>query len=174
MLTWLRRFLILMTLLFWLGGFAFYGGVVVPYGRAAFREDFAKVTAPVTTVLNVAGIPVLALLAWDGFAGRDRLGWRRRGRWLTWVMAAFSVTVLFGLHFWLDRMMTMAEQPVTVADPVFYPVHRAYLWIGAAGWLAAVVNSGLMLASWRDEDRQPLPAPPAAPPGPEAPPPGTA
>jgi hypothetical protein len=161
--TWFRRYLVLLTLSFWLGGFTFYGGVVIPVGRGQFGPEFSRVTAVVTTALNIAAAVLLLGLAWDGLAGRDPVAWRRRGRWLTWLAAATALLTLFGLHVWLDRMM--AQHQVALTDPVFYPVHRAYLWIGAAQCLAVVVHAGLMLASWRDADRQPPPAAPAAPPG---------
>jgi hypothetical protein len=122
--------------------------------------------------LNVAGTMTLLLLAWDGFACRDRLGWRRRGRWLTWLMAAVSQATLFGLYFWMQYLISLGKAGID--DPVFHPVHRVYLWISAAQWAAMLVFTGLMLASWREEDRQAAPAGPTAPPAAAAPPPGTA
>src|SRR5262245_51181146 len=164
MLIWLRRFVAVLALTFWLGGFTFYGAVVIPIGRGVFGSAFGQVTSPVTTALNIAGALTLAVLAWDGLQCRDRVVWRRRGRWLTWLAALVTLAALFGLHAWLDQMMAAGAD--SLGDTVFYTVHRAYLWTGAAQWLAAVIHAGLLLASWRDEDRRPAPSPP----GPAAPP----
>jgi hypothetical protein len=164
MFIWLRRWAVLLVLMFWLGGFAFYGGVVIPLGRAAFGPDFSQVTASATTALNITAVLMLAVCAWENFASRDRSSRRKQWRWMTWIGSAVALMALFGLHFLLSDLM--AKHEVSLTDPAFYPIHRAYLWIGAAQWLAMLIHCGLLPAAWRDEDRQDA-APTATTPLPE-------
>ncbi len=70
----LRRFLVLLALFFWQGGFTFYAAVVVPIGQHVFghlRQGF--VTRQVTVYLNLAGAVALLILVWDLFAARGGL-----------------------------------------------------------------------------------------------------
>src|SRR5258708_7311994 len=61
-----RRFVFVSTIAFWLGGFAFYTGVVVQVGAAVLRSHTRQgfITQRVTFWLNiVASIALLILLA---------------------------------------------------------------------------------------------------------------
>ena len=72
MTTVLRRLLLLLALMFWQGGFMFYGAVVVPVGSdvlGSHREQ-GFVTQSVTNYLNGAGAIALAVWCWDVFHGR--------------------------------------------------------------------------------------------------------
>ena len=68
----LRRYLVLLALSFWQGGFTFYAAVVVPVGQEVFghlRQGF--ITRQVTVYLNLAGAVALLVLVWDLVAARD-------------------------------------------------------------------------------------------------------
>src|SRR5947209_17239059 len=81
-----RRLLLLWLLMFWLGGFTFYAGVVVPIGTEVLESSLAQgwITRRVTTWLNVAAAVTLAAWAWDLAAGPAPAP-RQWLRWLLWV-----------------------------------------------------------------------------------------
>jgi hypothetical protein len=70
----LRRVLVLGALLFWQGGFTFYGAVVVHVGQDVLGSHRMQgfVTRRVTNYLNLAGAVALPLLAWDTAASAAR------------------------------------------------------------------------------------------------------
>lgn len=149
-----RRYLVLIALMFWQGGFTFYVSVVVPVGTAvlgsALRQGF--ITRQVTGWLNLTAAVALAVLACDLLLCRDTSrarSWSRAGIWS--FMLACQV-LLFRLHARLDGMME--EKGRILLDPeAFYPVHRVYLWTHTAQWAAGLVFVLLMLVAWRAEDR---------------------
>src|ERR1700746_354095 len=71
-MTVVRRWLLLWALMFWQGGFTFYGGVVVPVGSAVLGSEREQgfITRKVTNYLNLAGAVALAIWGWDLSVGR--------------------------------------------------------------------------------------------------------
>ena len=71
-----RRFLVVLALGFWLGGFTFYAGVVIHAGHRVFgsARETGFLTQQVTTWLNFSGWLALAILFWNGLAA-----WKMRG-----------------------------------------------------------------------------------------------
>ena len=59
----IRRMLLLVSLMFWQGGFMFYGGVVVPVGARILGSEREQgfITQSVTNYLNLAGAVCLIL-----------------------------------------------------------------------------------------------------------------
>src|SRR5437764_12169532 len=91
-----RRFLVILALGFWLGGFTFYAGVVIHIGHRVFgsARETGFLTQQVTGWLNLSGVLALGILFWNALAA----GWNLRvhrlkiGLWLTWgLMAAVQV-----------------------------------------------------------------------------------
>jgi hypothetical protein len=149
-----RRYLVLIALMFWQGGFTFYVSVVVPVGTAvlgsALRQGF--ITRQVTGWLNLAAAIALAVLACDLLLCRDTSRVRSRVRAGIWTFMLVCQVLLFWLHARLDGMME--EKGRIVLDPeAFYPVHRVYLWTHTAQWAAGLIFVLLMLIAWRTEDR---------------------
>jgi hypothetical protein len=148
----LRRFLVVVALAFWQGGFTFYAGVVVPVGMSVVGPTRQSlITLVVTRWLNLAGTVALAVVGIDLLWSRDSSLVRLRLRWLCWVVMVLALVALLWLHLHLTAMMDPAA--LTVSDrEAFYPWHRAYLLISTVQWLCATVFLVLMLRSWREED----------------------
>ena len=149
----LRRFLVLIVLFFWQGGFTFYAAAVVPVGQQVFghlRQGF--VTRQVTVYLNHAGAVALAVLVWDLLAVCDLSGWRRRTRWLLWAGMIVSLAVLYWLHGRMDELLE-TDGLIILDRDAFRPRHRLYLWISTVQWAWGLLSLILSLAAWRAEDR---------------------
>lgn len=151
----MRRFLVLVALMFWQGGFTFYAGVVVPVGHAVLRPSShqAFVTRLVSYYLNIVAAVALLLLAWDAAATRDPGVRRRRWRWLSWTGMVLALVVLFWLYPRLNAHMD-SEHLVILDEEGLRPIHRAYLWVSTFQWMCGVVYAFLMLFAWRAEDRR--------------------
>ncbi len=149
----LRRWLVLITLAFWQGGFVFYGAVVVPIGAEVLgsHAEQARITRPVTHYLNIAGSVALAAWCWDGVAARRRVG---RGRWF-WAGWAFLLLLLaaqVGLHAWLDHLLDFHDVAGTDHGRFSF-LHRVYLLASTAQWLGAIALLAATVHSWRRVDR---------------------
>src|SRR5580704_11984724 len=95
-----RRLVVLAALLFWQGGGAFFGGVVIPIGRRVLAEQLhlqAMITRDATRFLNVVGVVALALMALD-LLPADPSRARRRVRFGAWFVMAIAQAALFELH----------------------------------------------------------------------------
>jgi hypothetical protein len=154
----LRRYLVVIALMFWQGGFTFYAAVVVPIGTevlgSTLRQGF--ITREVTRYINISAVAALALLAWDMLAGRDPSRLRRWARAGVWVFMVLCQALLFALHPYLAGMMQVKGR--IIHDPeTFHDIHRVYLWTHTIQWGAGLVFLALMLSAWREEagGRQP-------------------
>src|SRR5438552_320053 len=94
MLTFIRRFLVLLTLLFWQGGFMFYGAVIIPIGSEVLGSHRQQgfIARSVTNYLNLAGLASVLVFGWDIVSTRDPAK-RRLLRWALWL----SLLVTLGL-----------------------------------------------------------------------------
>ena len=124
----LRRFVVLIALMFWLGGFTFYASVVVPISTrilgSALRQGF--ITREVTFYLNTAAAASLLLLGWDVLATRDPSRLRRCARAGLWLFMVLAQALLFYLHAHLDSMM-QAKGRFILEPEMFRAGHRVYL-----------------------------------------------
>lgn len=157
MRTVLRRVLVLGSLLFWQGGFTFYGAVVVHVGQDVLGSHRTQgfVTRRVTNYLNLSGAVALPLLAWDTAASAPRSGRLRalrRLRWACWAGMALTLAVLVWLHGRLDALLDAGD--FTILDPKrFSAEHRWYLHASTVQWLCAIVCGVLSVWTWREQDR---------------------
>lgn len=96
MLTILRRFLAVVVLMFWQGGFTFYAAVVVPVGQRVLGSHLEQgfITREVTWYLNIAGAVAMAFLALELRASGCPRQLQLRLRWGIWACMA---TVLLAL-----------------------------------------------------------------------------
>jgi hypothetical protein len=156
----LRRTLVLAALLFWQGGFTFYGAVVVHVGQDVLGSHTLQgfVTRRVTNYLNLAGALALPVLAWDTAATRDGSALRRRLRWAAWGVMALALAVLVWMHPRLDALLDPAT--FTVLDPAaFRAWHAWYLHTSTVQWTCALAFIPLTILGWRAEDQAVLATP---------------
>jgi hypothetical protein len=147
-----RRFLVLLALLFWQGGFTFYASVVVPVAQEELghrRQGF--VTRRVTNFLNLATAVGLVILAWDDWTCRDPKRLRRRLRVATWMVMAATLVGLVWLHGRLEDFLD-PDTRLVFQPAAFHGLHRLYLWVSTVQWAGALVYLFLLLRAWRAED----------------------
>jgi hypothetical protein len=149
----MRRYLVLIALMFWLGGFTFYTSVAVPVGTevlgdSALRQGF--ITRKVTIWLNLTGVIGLMILASDLIWGKNTRG-RRIVLWSLWGGMSLCQGLLYWLHPQLDAMMISKGLLITDAE-AFRPLHRLYLWAHTIQWGLGVIFVGVMVWSWMRED----------------------
>src|SRR5438067_5280668 len=103
----MRRFLALVALMVWQGGFVFYSAVVVPVAMSVLDPPALQsfVTLEVTRCLNLAGAVALSVLALEVGLTTDSSRRRRAARWLCWALMLAALVVLFLLHPHLVRFM---------------------------------------------------------------------
>lgn len=161
-----RRFLVISAIAFWLGGFTFYSGVVIPTGVKVLGTHKAVgfITQEVTRWLNVAGVVAMSILLVNML-----LGWRQSGRRLTrllmitWVVMAAIEIELFILHPVLDRMLVTQPVREILDTDRFDNWHRVYLLSTTAQWFFGVAHVWGISLLWGKEKAwgAPEPAPTA-------------
>jgi hypothetical protein len=155
-----RRWLLLWALMFWQGGFMFYGGVVVPVGSAVLGSDREQgfITRRVTNYLNLAGAVALAAWGWDLSTTRGVSPGGRRLRWAIWVGLVLSLALLAWLHPRLDALL--APEDATVLDRRrFRSLHERYLVVSTVQWVGCLLLTALTIRAWRQEDALPASGP---------------
>jgi Na+-driven multidrug efflux pump len=147
------RWVVLATLMMWVGGFTFYTAIVVPLGTeqlGGIAQGF--ITREVTRRINVAAAVALVALLADYWLTADPSRARRWVRLGLWLVLAMLQAALFVLHGWLDSYLDLETQHIE-QRPAFYQWHRLYLWLHTAQWFGALVEIALLLAAWRAADR---------------------
>jgi hypothetical protein len=149
MLTILRRTLLLWLFMFWQGGFFFYAAVVVKVG-ADLNGHFAQgmITREVAIWLNLAGLLTLLAWIWDLLAERKTC---RKRRWALWFFMLLALGCLAWLHPHLDELIDSAHDRL-VKPAEFRLLHRCYLYISTAQWLASILFTFWTLQNWRAGD----------------------
>ncbi len=144
-----RRFLLLFALMFWQGGFMFYGAVTVPIVRAQLGPgpDRSLITQQVTQWMNLVGTLAILVMFADLWASPIE---RKRWRWAAWLAMALPQPVLIFLHRQLSHQMAAAGFQ---SSSGFLVWHRLYLSMSAIQWLGGMAFALLSIRAWRDEDR---------------------
>jgi len=144
-----RRTLLLWSLMFWQGGFFFYAAVVVKVGTDVYGEfGQGLITRHVAFWLNVAGLCVLVAWIWDLVGERGACVKRR---WLAWTVMFTALVLLALIHPRLDAFIDIENHRLLQRDD-FRFLHRWYLWISTAQWLAAIAFTLWTLQNWRAMD----------------------
>jgi hypothetical protein len=148
-----RRWLLLWALMFWQGGFTFYGGVVVPVGSAVLGSEREQgfITRTVTNYLNLAGAVALAVWGWDLSVMRTRSPGGRRLRLAIWAGLVLSLILLVWLHLRLDEMLN-PEDFVVLDRRRFRSLHERYLIVSTVQWVGCLLLTALTIRAWRNED----------------------
>ena len=149
-----RRYLLLLAIMFWQGGFTFYGAVVIHVGQEVLGSHLNQgyVTRSVSNYLNLAGVVALVLWAWDIAAARDtaRRIWLR---WGLWLVLALTLGLLVWLHPRLDELLDVDYFGV-LDHRQFRVLHRWYLNISTVQWGASLILTAATLMAWQFADSQ--------------------
>ena len=143
--------LLLVTLMFWQGGFMFYGGVVVPVGAKILGSDTKQgfVTQAVTNYLNVAG--AVCLIVWLEHLWHYRRSGVSWAEWSVWSLIAISLVGLAGIHRQMDQILV--SETTSVSDPKqFHLLHKMYIGTSSLQWLASLFLLFLALRTWNKQD----------------------
>ncbi|HEV8058385.1 MAG TPA: hypothetical protein VGP68_00810, partial [Gemmataceae bacterium] len=153
MLTILRRFLAVVALMFWQGGFTFYAAVVVPIGQRVLGSHLEQgfITREVTWHLNVAGAVAMALLALELHASGYPRQLQSKLRWGIWACMAAVLLALIIAHPSLNALIDVDAHTITDRAR-FRSHHRMYLWISTLEWVLGGIYLWLMLRAWRTEN----------------------
>ena len=153
MKTLIHRYLVLLTLAFWMGGFTFYTGVVIHIGNHVMggERDIGFITQAVTIWLNRIG--VLSLIILGASALVQQRGMLRILLWLSWLGMAATQIGLFLIHSVLDGMLETSTHKIHGHMDVFFNWHRLYMAVATAQWCAALVYLWLIMVLWRQSDR---------------------
>lgn len=145
------RFLCLLSLAVWCGGFTFYSAAVIPVLHDEMDSlQAGRITQRVTHSLNAAGVATL-MLWWleallEPSSGQARI---RRARLLLLGVSTAILTLLVLLHRVMDQRLAAGGLRG------FYPWHRAYLIASTIQWFA---NLGLFATAlvhwWQSSARQ--------------------
>jgi hypothetical protein len=148
-MTLLYRLIVLVALMFWQGGFMFYGSVVITVGAQVLGSELEQgfVTQSVTNYLNIAG--VVCVTIWGVLLWREKTSWLGGTLWLGLVV---SLILLVLLHGRMDQRLEFDSHAVTGQG--FYSLHRVYLTISTSQWLAALTLLGVTMNRWRQADRR--------------------
>ncbi len=147
-----RRMVLLASLMFWQGGFMFYGGVVVPVGGRILGSETNQgfITQSVTNYLNLAG--AVCLFVWLEHLWHDRRNGVSRSEWGLWISAFVSLIILAGIHVKMDHMLSVETS--SVLDPEWFGrFHRLYLVTSSLQWLASLALLFLAVLRWNRHDR---------------------
>jgi hypothetical protein len=143
----LAQFAACISAVVWVGGFMFYGGVVVPILDETMGSlDAGMITRQVTNRLNVIGC-VAILLGW-GIVALDRNNPRRRAALLRLILLCLSMVALFALialHFRMDEHLDRW------GTRNFRPWHRMYLMVSTGQWLANLGIIATTIGIWMGE-----------------------
>src|SRR4051812_33150203 len=109
---WLLRYLSIIGLCFWLGGFTFYAGVVIHVGHRVFDSprEIGFLTQAVTLWLNRSGVIVLLILLANQFrSARVASRWVRNAQFSTLLLMAAIQVALFLMHPKLDVLLDVSK-----------------------------------------------------------------
>jgi hypothetical protein len=138
------RFIAIVAMTIWLGGFMFYGGLVVPILDDALGSyEAGMITRQVTNRLNVVGVVTVSW--WFLLARVER---RRGSRWVSasrlglLIVTTLGLVALAVLHVIMDGVLDSRELRG------FRSWHRLYLMVSTGQWLANLAILGTSLRIW--------------------------
>lgn len=147
-----RRFLLVLTMLFWQGGFMFYGAVVVPIGTRVLDSPLMQgwITRSVTNALNISGAVAILVWSWD-IARSHELVKMQRLRWILWLVLLLTLGLMAWLHVRMDALLVLDEYRISDRSQ-FRVLHSWYLIASTVQWVASMVLMFVTIIVWRRED----------------------
>lgn len=141
----LVRYLALVGMTIWLGGFTFYAAIVIPILHDELGGlDAGQITGQVARPLNAFG--VLAVVAWWVLIAVE---WSRRERWARGVrlgLMGMTTVILIGLAALHPVLETRLKSGSMRA---FYPLHQVYLIASTAQWGINLALLAITVWIWR-------------------------
>lgn len=144
-----RRYLALLAIALWMGGFTFYTVIVIPTGAKILGSErqVGFITQQVTQWLNFIGIGTLLLLLWNTLAEfKPQRRFFRMGLVATSVVMTVTLAGLFISHRWIDALLDTENKKVHELGH-FYNLHRLCMVLATAQWWAALAHLWLELRS---------------------------
>ena len=148
-----RRYLVLLAISLWLGGFTFYSVVVIHTAHRVLDSmlETGLITQQVSNWLNIIGVGALLILLWN-----TAVEWRHgtQVRWLLsagWLIMTAIQVWLFLLHPVLDRQINLETRHL-VDRQQFRPVHTFYVTLSTVQWAAGLIYLFCTLHAWRVHD----------------------
>ena len=146
-----RRYLLILALGLWLGGFTFYALFVLPAAHEVLGDRFQSglITRSVTIWLNRIGVVTIGLILWDALAScRTGYRWFTALALVACLVATASHVGLLIVHPRLDSLIDVDSEQV--ADPAtFRLLHQTYERISSIQWVACLVFLCVSLLNWR-------------------------
>jgi hypothetical protein len=142
----LLRFVGLLSLMIWVGGFTFYSAAVIPIlHKATPSLEAGRITQRVTDRLNLVGgatvLVWLILIDVERRIGPTRV---RKVRALLLFTTVVLLASLARLHALMDERIADNQMGG------FYPWHRAYLIVSTVQWFVNLGLLGLSLRIWEE------------------------
>lgn len=147
------RWLALVGMSFWLGGFTFYSAFVIPILHEELGGlDAGLVTGRVTVPLNALG--VAAVSAWWLMAGLERSAASARARVARLVLLLATSLILAGLIA-LHPVMDARLESGSLRS--FYRLHQVYLIASTVQWGVNLALLGVSVWAWHGTSEARLP-----------------
>jgi len=143
----IRRFLLVVSLMFWQGGFMFYGGVVVPLGGQILGSETEQgfITQAVTVYLNLAG--AVCLFIWAEQLWHDRHRGVTRTEWTLLTLNGAALIALSVIHQNMTQLLDRSSRSVSHPDQ-FGLNHKMYIGISSLQWMACLLLLTMTLWRW--------------------------
>jgi hypothetical protein len=149
-----RRYLVVLAVSLWLGGFTFYSVVVIHTAHHVLDSmlETGLITQQVSGWLNLIGVGALVILLWDVSAL-----WQSKSKWMRWILVVIWIGMagvqvwLFLLHPVLDRQIDLETRRL-VDRAQFRSVHTFYVALSTVQWAAGLIYVFCMLQTWRSAD----------------------
>ena len=157
----LRRYLTILLLAMWMGGFTFYALIVIPTATKVLGNErqVGFTTQQVTHWLNLIGIVAILVFLWNAVAaGNGQTRWRRRGLMLAWGVMVLAHIGLFATHSVMDGLLDSKAFKVHDYDH-FVNLHTTYLGFATTQWVAALSTCGCHCSAGDARTRRPSRSP---------------
>lgn len=136
------RYIALVTMTVWLGGFTFYSAIVIPILHEEMGGlDSGMITGQVSNSLNAFGVAAVA--AWGVLLAFERTLGDRWARFLRSGLVLLTAIILGGLIL-LHPVMDRRLESAAMSD--FYPLHKVYLIASTFQW--GINLAILALSAW--------------------------